>query len=659
MGSRHACFLLLVRFRGAYACGAMAGETKGFLGGSMKFNTGTEEGRTGAREQEPILPLRVLVVAELVPRNEFNAGASAPETAIRVDPMQFEDLFGKLRPRIFVEVPSVLAEGRSARVDLSPTSLKSFRPDGLCAEVPLLRSLLDGRLVLDRLRDGSITQDQARSELERLWSGSPFAREVLGLLPAGGGAKAEFSAPAPAAAPDTSVDSLLAMVDMPGPSAVSSTASRPEPAAQPVPVASVQSRFGALIEQVAKAGRTSSKAIQPAEAIARVERALGLQIGAILQHPEVRRLEQAWRGLKLMTERAQGHSGLRVDVLSVRGDQMAEALGKALRTTNDPPYCAAVLDTVVDGSAASFARLEAIADVAERNAVPVVLNASAGLLGVQTLRGIDRLDNKGALFDSPSQVVWRSAVAKPCMRWVTLAMNGALSRGPYDKTTSRMREAVVKEMPDDEAAFVWMPPAYLIGSLIVKSFRDTNWPQRIAGIKNGGVIENLPVREIKSSYEGDEGVAIPTEAYISTDSQRELSRLGVLVIAAAPNTDQGLVLHAPTAYVPPPKRTYDSATQEPEIRLEKVTLIDQLFVARVIQFLHALCSKFPSASEPSEVEPVLKAAMWALFENAPTGIEIDVKARARDEGTVVSISIRPRRFLGVTLEEFSLDMPLG
>ncbi len=640
----------------------MASETKGFMGGSMKFNTGTEEGRMGVAEQGSVLPLRVLVVAELVPRNEFNAGASAPETAIRVDAAQFDDLFGKLRPRIAVEVPSVLAEGKPVRVDLSPTSLKSFRPDGLCAEVPLLRALLDGRLVLDRLRDGSITQDQARNELERLWSGSSFAREVLGLLPsASTSSSAPAAAPAPAP-PDTNVDSLLAMVDMPGPSAMASLDSRPEPAAAPIPATAAQpSRFGALIEQVAKAGRNApGRAIQPVEAITRVERALGLQIGAILQHPEVRRLEQAWRGLKLLTERASGHSGLRIDVLSTRGDQMAESLAKVARTTSDPPYCAAVVDMTVDGSAASFARLEAIADAAERNAIAVVVNASARLLGVESLRGIDRMDNKGSLFDTPSQVAWRSVAAKPSMRWVSMAMNGVLSRNAYDKSTSRMREAVIKELPDDEAAQVWIPPAYLIGSLIVKSFRDTGWPHRIAGIKNGGVVENLPVREIKSSYEGDEGVAIPTEAFISTDSQRELARLGVLVIAAAPNTDQALVLNAPMAYVPPPKRTYDSATQEPEIRLERVTLIDQLFVARVVQFLHALCSRFPAASEPAEVEPVLKAAMWTLFDNAPPGgLEIDVKAHSGSEGTVASISIRPRRFLGVTLEEFSLDMPVG
>jgi len=640
----------------------MAGETKGFMGGAMKFNTGDELGG-GASEQGPILPFRMLLVADLVPRDEHNAGASAPEAAIRIDPSRFEELFTKLRPRIAVEVPSVLAEGRPVRVDLAPTSLKSFRPDGLCAELPLLRSLLDGRLVLDRLRDGSVTQDQARAELDRLWSGSPFAREVLGLLPsASGGASARSQAapaPPPVQAPETNVDDLLAMVDLPGASAISSEPVRARDEA-PIPATpAMQSKFGDLIAQVARSGKSSAGGIRPVEAIQRVERALGAQIGAILQHPEVRRLEQAWRGLRLLTERAQGHSGIRLDIVSARPENAAEAFDRVARTAGDPPICCAIVDLVIDGTATSFTRLEAIAKVAEKHTIPAVVNGSSKLLGLDDLKGVDRLDNKGALFDAPHKAPWRSAVSKPETRWVSIAMNGALARGPYDKNSSRVREAVIKELPDDDGAFVWIPPAYLVGSLIVRSFRETSWPHRIVSGK-GGLIEDLQVREIKSSYEGEEGIAIPTEAFISTDSQRELARLGVLAIASAPNSDAAIVMNAPTAYVTPPKRTYDSASTEPELRLDRVSLVDQLFVGRVVQFLHALCSKIPPSSDPAEVQPVVEAALWTLFENAPPGgLEINVKAGHDEHGTSVAVTVRPRRFLGVQIEEVSLEMPLG
>ena len=639
------------------------GETKGFMGGSAKFGVG-DELSAEERERGPLLPLRLLVVTNLVPQGSYNAGASAPEGVLRVDPARFDDLFNKLRPRISIEVPSILNEGRTARVDLSPTSLKSFRPDGLCTEVPLLRSLLDGRTVLERLRDGQVTPEKARDELDRLWPGSPFVREILGLLPGTGAGAAKPSAaaaaPAPAAAPSASIDSLLDMVDLGGSSGESAPAHEP-PAPPTTTSSAIPARFSELINQVARSGG-SKTGVRPTEAVARVEKALGAQLGAILQHPEVRRLEQAWRGLKFLADRATGHTGVRIEVINAEAPDMAAALTRGIRenATSEPPVSFAIVDVTIDGTVASFNRLEAIASAGEEQSVPVVVNASPRLLGVSELGEVEKLDNKGALFSAPQQVPWRSVAAKPVLRWVSMALNGMLSRGPYDKATSRMREVALKELPADAGSYVWLAPAYAIGALVLQSFKETGWPCRVLGAKSGGIVENLPVRQLQGEYEGEEGIAIPTEAFISTDTQRELGKSGVLVLASAPNSDAVYVMNAPTAYVTPPKRTYDSASTEPEVRLDRVSLGDQLFVARVVQFLRALCAKIPPNSDPAEVQPVMEGALWALFEDAKPGtVELAVKARATSGGTVVEVMVRPRRFLGVMLEEIALEMPLG
>src|SRR5271155_3323797 len=83
-------FALLLVTDGAYARRPMAGgEDKGFLISGMKFGVGGD----GEPEQKgPLLALRVLVIADLVPQGEYNAGASAPETPIRVDGARFDEL---------------------------------------------------------------------------------------------------------------------------------------------------------------------------------------------------------------------------------------------------------------------------------------------------------------------------------------------------------------------------------------------------------------------------------------------------------------------------------------------------------------------------------------------------------------------------------------
>jgi type VI secretion system protein ImpC len=642
------------------------GRGMGLMGGSMKFGVGDE---LSAEEQAqgPLLPLRLLVVADLTPRDPYNAGASPEERAIRVDPAAFDDLFGALRPRIALEIPSILAEGRPVRIDLSPTSLKSFRPDGLCAEVPLLRSLLDGRLLLERLRDGGITKEQAHAELSRLWSGSPFVREVLGLLPEKPGsstARAPAAGPAPRSAPEAAepnIDDLLALVpDLP--SASPARAAPPPLAPAPVTTEALPNKFADMIAQVARSARPGGGGgARPTEAVARVEKALGVQIGAILQHPEVRRLEQAFRGLRFLAERTKGHAGIRIDVVNARIDEAATALGRAIKANAgaEPPVSLAIVDIAIDGSAVGWTRLSAIAETAEAFSVPTIVSGAPALLGAEDLRGIERLDNKEALYSAPQRAPFRAATSKPALRWVSIAMNGVLSRLPYDKSTSRVREAAIKELPDDEGAFVWLAPAYAIGALVLTSFRETSWPCRIVGARSGGLLGDLPVHEVKGDFEGETAVAIPTEAFISTDTQRELAKSGVLILASAPNSDSVYVQSAPTAYVPPPKRAYDSATTEPEVRYERVSLVDQLFVARVVQFLRALLGKLPPRSEPADVQPVVEGALWALFENAaPASLEIQVKAESREGETVVAVEIRPRRFLGVGLDAFSLEMPL-
>lgn len=642
---------------------------KGVLGGGMRFGVGDD---AGPSEREPLMPMRILAVADLLPRDPHHAGASAPDAPIRVDGSRFDDLFGRLRPRVAVEVPSVLADGRPVRVDLSPTSLKSFRPDGLCAEVPLLRSLLDGRLVLDRLRDGSITVEQARAELDRLWPGSPFVGEVLGLIdqrraeprppaaapPATAAARGQ-DAPPPSTG-SAGLSAILDLVDTGGGSNGSPTAAAPPAAAPPAGASGNAAASSSVAALIATITRGAKPGVRPAEAVGRIERALGAQIGAILQHPEVRRLERAWRGLRLLVERAGAHTGLRIDVLSARPDEAADALRRAARTARsagEPPIGFAVLDVDVEGSAASLARFAAIAEAAEETTVPSVLNATVDLLGTEDLGAVERLDHKGGLFEAPARAPWRSAVAKHAARWVALCCNGALARAPYDKGSARVREAVVHELPDDAGGFVWMAPAWLVGSLVAKSFRETGWPGRIIG-PQAGVVENLPVRELGSGYQGDDAgaVAIPTETLLSTETQRALAKMGILALSAAPNSDAAVVMAAPTAYVPPAKRSYDSASTEPEDRLEPVSLGDQLFVARLVQFLRALCARIPQGSDPAEVQPVIEAATWELFDKAPpAGPELTVKATAN----AVQITVRPRRFLGVTLEEVALEIPLG
>lgn len=624
---------------------------KGFMMGSMKFAKGDEDG-PAEQTEGPLLAHRILVVTSVVPTDEANAGSSAPENPVRVDLQDPASLFTKIRPRLKIEVPSVLDGGRPIKLDFAPTALKSFRPDGMVQEIPLLRSLIDGKLILDRNRAGEINDDQAFAQLDRLWGGSRMASQVLGR-----DAKDDAPAPAPirssgGAAPPpraesggSSLDSLLDMVDIPGGGSSAPQASSAYEG---------DDRIAKIISEVALGGR--GKAGRGKTGIPMVEDAIGAQLGAILQHPEVRRLERAYRSIQFLAERAQRIPGIIIDVLGIPNEGAAAALSRVLRKSQDVPVSVAVVDVDIDGSARSFTELQAIAEAAEGACCPVFVNGTEKLLGVGDLSRVDKLDNKSALFTAAHRAPWRAAASKMALRWVSIAMNGTLLRTPYDKQSSRVKEATVKESPNDHEAFVWMPPAYALATVTISSFKETGWPARITGARHGQ-IENLLVREVE-----DDGVpvAIPTQAFISTESQKELGRIGILALASAPNSDAAYIHTAPTAYVQPDKKTYDSASTEPENRPPAISLVDQLFVARLVQFTRSLCQKLPREVDTAEAQEILKAATWALFEKAPpAGPQLGVQVRRDADGPVAEFTVVPRRFLGVSLEEFTFEMPVG
>ncbi len=614
-----------------------------------------------------LMPLRVLAVVDLIPSGSFNAGAHPPETPVAVDPVDFDALFKRLQPKAAVLVENVLRDGAKTRIDFAPKSMKSFRPDGLVQEIPLLRSLLDGRRVLEQLRDGTQNVEGATTELNRLWSNSSLVQRVLGgvaLKPAPGTAR-QAPANKPGAA-SSDIDALLDMVDTGGAAADSAQAPPgpvAEPAADPTPGGAAGgsgSRFGKFIAMVAHSGKDRPGA-DPAEGIRIVEKAFGVQLGAIVQHEEMRRLEMAWRGIAFLAARTPKHDTV-LEVVCARPDDAPDALQRAIDHAAgvSPPVTFAVVDVSADGDAASLSRLRKLADVGEANVVPIITNTSAGLLGRGDLDDIDRLDNKKGLFEKPERAPWRAEANRPAMLWVSLALNRVLGRKAYDKRTSRIREATVEELPNDETATVWMNPCWAVASLATKSFEKHGWPCGITGVRDGGMIEDLPVHEVAvSTYDGSEKVAIPNEVFFSTETQRALGRLGVLALAAQPNNDACYLISAATGYVPPPKRTQDYDTAEDQVRLPQASLVDQLFVARLAQFLQLLGSKLGGDNARADIGKVLEAALWELFKNAPPTMEINVNVNEQDGRLAAAVTVKPRRFLGVSMEEVTLGIPLA
>ncbi len=183
------------------------------------------------------------------------------------------------------------------------------------------------------------------------------------------------------------LDALFDMVDVgqPPPSA------RP---AQQAPAAAPASHFSNIVAAVARSARVGSPPTPRAivgSAPERLEKAFQNLLSSILRHPEVRRIERTWRGLRLLVESCDKRAGVEVDILSSSDENVDEALSRlADVNVSRAPVDLLVIDRVVSTTAADLVALEKWAARAEAMLAPLVVGGEPEMVGAESLASIAR-----------------------------------------------------------------------------------------------------------------------------------------------------------------------------------------------------------------------------------------------------------------------------
>jgi type VI secretion system protein ImpC len=287
----------------------------------------------------------VLVVAELSGRAEYSTRATRSPRLVPVDRSSFDGVMAELAPSIAVEVPEPWS-GKQQRIDLRFASLKDFRPAELAEKIAPLRTCLEAHRVLARVGRRELDAQAARAELGRLLPESNRRDALLRGL----------ATPAEAAKDTTkdtgsALDRLLAQVDL-------------TPAAQ----------AGA-----APAGAGFEAALSDVRA------ALAELLTAVVEHPEVKRLEERWRGLSAFVKDAAA-SGVGLQLFDGADPEQAIFALKTLvgRRTGVVPDLI-VVDQQFSSSARDVDLLERWAALGEELLAPVIAGADPSLLGAGDL----------------------------------------------------------------------------------------------------------------------------------------------------------------------------------------------------------------------------------------------------------------------------------
>ena len=618
-------------------------------GGIASFGVGfgsQKQGDDGGQAVEE-RSFRVVVIAEVVAGSDWSTGRTPPLDPLRIDAATFDAVMGQLAPSFAIEVSDPFGgSDPPLRVDLVWRDRKSMRPGELVEQVPALRALVDARRVVQDVAARKLTAEAARAQLARILPRPSWADALVHEVRTAPTASQEATkAPVAARPPSTpsgngggksGLDALLDMVDV---------SSEPDDPPARAEAEVTRGEFSHVIGAVARTARAAPAArAVVGTAPQRLEQAFHNLLTGILHHPEVRRLESTWRGLRLLVEHCDRKAGVEVDVVNAGREGVADAL----RRLADPDPERAAIDLVlidqrIEPVAVDLAALEKWAGLASTLLAPIVLAGHPTMLGVDSLEQVARSTGSLSTSDDGRAVALRSVALREASRWVALVINDPLVRAPYTQGTSRLQQPPYEEDASDPGAHVHASGAYVVGALCARSHARLRWPTAITGGRDG-VIGNLPVHTV---HDRGEEAAVPLEVVPSEDAVREVARAGLTMLACAPNTDAAVLTRAPVLH-----RTGVGTGAA------SGTLGDQLFVGRFARAVQQVAAAIPVDTDPRAAEEVARIALAEMFDHAaPAGPEVVTKVDAARGA--LTVTVRPRRFAGITLEELTLGAALG
>lgn len=600
------------------------GVTEDKKGGIASFRVGFDDGSSPREVSTERGTFRIVVLSELSPQHDFATSARPSSDPKPIDKYTFDERLSELAGSLAIDVEDPFNRAETVRVDIRLADLRSFRPDGLAEQASLLRAFLEARKALIAVRDGRSQLADVTRSLKRILPKEQWVDLLVGSAQSPANTPAD-SPPAAGVSPRSpGLDALLDQVDL----------QKSEPKTP-------TSIIGSLVRNDT---RTPSATVSAA--VTRIEQAFVETMQRVLGHPELRRLERSWRGLRLLVERTDQKSGVEIDAMIASRDEVLESLTAIVADATSgnsarAPVDLLLVDHEITADEPVLSALESWSEAAEMLRAPIVANSSVALLGFPDIPAMQKSDRRIDSLDDKSAARLRGISSRDRSRWIALVLNGILIRPAYDASTARFREFPFAEASD---AHVFAGPAFAIAITAAASWVRNGFASEIVGPRNGSV-ENLPVRDVRA-----EGAhyAFPLEHLVSIDTQASVARTGLILLGCAPNHDAAIVASAPTLYRG--EATARGVDNEP------LPLGDQLFVARVSHAIEQLAAAIPAGTPKDAIRDVTRVALTELFNTSRNAVP-DLQVAIGD--SALEVTVIPRRFAGVTLGEFTLSAPLG
>lgn len=233
--------------------------------------------------------------------------------------------------------------------------------------------------------------------------------------------------------------------------------------------------------------------------IARIDAVLTAQVNEILHHPDLRRLEAAWRSVMFLVDRTEFDANIQIEILSVTKGELQDDLcrGEALSRLHDivrwgifergesHPYSLLIVDHAFGSSAEDIVALERLATLAARAHAQCLAAPAPSLLGLSSWRDLPGWCRRryavapGAPEVTPATehyARWRALRESDASLHLSLCLPRFQLRPRYGAATAPVRLFPFEETAGDgDASPLWGSAAIVAAAAICDGFAEVGW----------------------------------------------------------------------------------------------------------------------------------------------------------------------------------------
>ena len=435
---------------------------------------------------------------------------------IELDRDNFDDVLARFAPRL------VLTQDGAGPITLEFRSLDDFHPDQIFARLPMFMRLRD-------LRKDLLSSDNFNSA----------AGEVRSWLKISETDKAD-ERPEPKQAPSSAESDNLLDAILSG-----SAAAAPAPKS-----AGVSAEIADLVSDLVRPHLVSVDENEQSALLAAVDAATSDLMQLILHDHRFQALESAWRGLYLLARRSETDTDLKVFMLDIAKDEVADDLKsvanledsflytvlveKALDTPGAEPWALVLGNYGFQPVKDDVAALMRIAKIAGAANAPFISHTRPEVVGVRSLAENSDPSKWDLSSNSDAAKLWSVLRSIPEAEYLGMTMPRFLARLPYGSETEPLETFQFEEFTGapDHDKYLWSNSCFIAGLLIAQSYTAYGWHMNQRFLQD---IENLPMH----MYELDgETVYQPcSEVLLTQNACEKLMEHGLMPLVSYKNTD--------------------------------------------------------------------------------------------------------------------------